>query len=73
MRRLAAFVVLSLALFLGVGAHAQGRPVARTILALYDGQLDSDIRFTAIHQILEMPLNHLGLVLTYHEIGRAHV
>ena len=68
MRRLAAFVVLSLALFLGVGAHAQGRPVARTILALYDGQLDSDIRFTAIHQILEMPLNHLGLVVRFHDL-----
>lgn len=68
MRRLLALVALLLALGFGAGAHAQGKPVARTILALYDGALDSDIRFSAVHQILEMPLNHLGLVVTFHDL-----
>ncbi len=68
MKRLAALAILVSALLFGGGAFAQGKPIARTILALYDGTLDSDIRFTAIHQILEMPLNHLGLVVTYHDL-----
>ena len=68
MKRLVAFALVALTLLLGTGAFAQGKPIARTILALYDGTLDSDIRFTAVHQILEMPLNHLGLVVTYHDL-----
>lgn len=72
MRRLAAaltgLLVLLAAAFASDPAHAQGQPLRRTILALYDGALDSDLRFTAIHKIAEMPLNHLGLSLTYHDL-----
>jgi hypothetical protein len=60
-------VLLGAALVSGPSA-AQGQPLRRTILALYDGSLDSDLRFTAIHRIAEMPLNHLGLSLTYHDL-----
>lgn len=41
------------------------RPVPRTILAVYDGRLHKDPRDTRIHRLLEMPLNHLGLVVRY--------
>ena len=45
-------------------------PIARVILALYDSRYDRDTRFVPIHQIAEMPLNHLGLVVRYHDINR---
>jgi hypothetical protein len=67
MRRCLAFAVALLVLVSGVAA-ADDKPLARTILALYDGELDSDIRFTGIHRILELPLNHLGLVARYHDL-----
>ena len=70
MKRVAAGLALLLALSADLTAWAQGKPVPRTILALYDGELDSDIRFTQIHKVAEMSLNHLGLVLTYHDLRR---
>ncbi len=69
--RLAAVLVLVLAgaTTMGSGgAGAQGRPVPRTILAFYDGTGFEDIRFTPIHRVAEMPLNHLGLVVSYHDL-----
>jgi hypothetical protein len=68
MKRMAALLVLVAAFFVTAGAWAQGKPVPRTILAFYDGELDSDVRFTAIHKVFEMPLNHLGLVVSYHDL-----
>ncbi len=68
MRSVAAALAILLALLLGGEALAQGKPVPRTILALYDGELDSDLRFTAIHRVAEMPLNHLGLVVSFHDL-----
>jgi hypothetical protein len=65
MRRL---LLLALWLLLAGGAAAETKPVPRTVLALYDGQIDSDIRFTQIHRVLELPLNHLGLALRYHDL-----
>ncbi|MGE3510539.1 MAG: hypothetical protein AB7N65_16835 [Vicinamibacterales bacterium] len=49
-------------------AAARARPVARTILALYDSRWTPDPRESAIHAMAEMPLNHLGLVVRYHDI-----
>lgn len=46
---------------------ATGR-VPRTVLALYDGAQVPSSRFTLIHRTAEMPLNHLGLVVRYHDI-----
>ncbi len=45
------------------------QPVARTVLALYDGAAAPDIRDTAIHRLAEMPLNHLGMVVRYRDIN----
>jgi polysaccharide biosynthesis protein PelA len=43
------------------------RPVPRVILAVYDSRYQKDISDTRIHRLLEMPLNHLGLVVRYHD------
>lgn len=40
----------------------------RTVLALYDGLLDEKLQWSRIHQFAEMPLNHLGVKLRYHNI-----
>jgi uncharacterized protein (TIGR01370 family) len=50
---------------------AAGPPVPRTILVLYDGEYDKETRFLPAHQLAEMPLNHLGLVVRYHDINTA--
>jgi polysaccharide biosynthesis protein PelA len=52
--------------------HAAAAPqrVPRTILAIYDSSYQKDVRDTRIHRLLEMPLNHLGLVVTYYDLNR---
>ena len=45
-------------------------PIPRTILAIYDSLEDEDIRTSRIHRLAEMPLNHLGLVVKYHDIRK---
>jgi hypothetical protein len=64
---------LILLLVIAAGANAQAwaapRPVPRTILALYDSRYDAQPRELSLHQIAEMPLNHLGLVVRYHDIN----
>ncbi|MBV9532602.1 MAG: hypothetical protein JO283_16455 [Bradyrhizobium sp.] len=53
----------------GVAARAQEPvPVKREILALYDGAQESEADFTRIHRLAEMPLNHLGFILRFHDI-----
>lgn len=55
--------------WMAVSAAAESSsPIPRTILALYDGKEDSDARGTQIHLRAEMPLNHLGLTVRYHDI-----
>lgn len=44
------------------------RRLARTVLALYDGKQLAGPRATPIHNLAEMSLNHLGLVVRYHDI-----
>ncbi len=44
--------------------------VPRTVLALYDGKSVTEPRLTVIHRLAEMPLNHLGLKVRYHDINR---
>ncbi|HQZ37475.1 MAG TPA: hypothetical protein PLH72_00445 [Vicinamibacterales bacterium] len=50
------------------GPASTPRPVARTVLALYDSALEATPRDTRVHALAEMPLNHLGLVVKYHDI-----
>jgi len=42
--------------------------VKRKVLALYDGSKYQTIGLTPFHQLLEMPLNHMGLDLRYQDI-----
>jgi polysaccharide biosynthesis protein PelA len=44
--------------------------VPRTILALYDSLYDKETRFLPVHQVAEMPLNHLGLLVRYQDINK---
>jgi polysaccharide biosynthesis protein PelA len=48
----------------------QGRTVKRTLLALYDGRHEDSPTNTRIHRFAEMPLNHLGYHVTFHDIRR---
>jgi hypothetical protein len=51
------------------GALAQEPiPVKREILALYDGAQEGDAGLTRIHRFAEMPLNHLGFILRFHDV-----
>lgn len=43
--------------------------IPRTVLALYDAKIEPDIFFTYIHQFAEMPLNHFGVKVQYHDIN----
>jgi polysaccharide biosynthesis protein PelA len=47
---------------------AQETEIPRTILAIYSARLGEDQKWSQIHQFAEMPLNHLGLKLRYHNI-----
>ena len=43
--------------------------IPRTILAVFYKQPTEDMRFHPIHTYFEMPLNHLGLKLSYHDLA----
>ena len=43
-------------------------PVKREILALYDGAREGSPDATRIHRFAEMPLNHLGYILRFHDV-----
>lgn len=45
--------------------------VKRTVLALYDLNNDKELRLSRVHQVAEMPLNHLGLVVRYVDLNGA--
>lgn len=65
-------VAVLFVLFSAVAAitPAVGQDIPRTILALYDGRDEPTIRLTRIHAMAEMPLNHLGLTVVYHDLAR---
>jgi len=63
-----ALVMLLLASSAEAAVHRENKPLPRTILALYNSGQFKDVRDTRIHRLLEMPLNHLGLVVRYHDL-----
>src|ERR1700722_5684968 len=73
-RRIATWLIvggLATVLALVGGPAALGQepvPVRREILALYDGAQEGDAELTRINRIAELPLNHLGFVLRFHDI-----
>jgi hypothetical protein len=62
-------LLLLFAALLAVTAHAAEDN--RRVLALYDKSMDwaSEPFQTDIHEMLEMPLNRLGMIVDYHEIS----
>lgn len=49
-------------------ADDEVRMVKREILALYDGGQEGDANLTRIHRYAELPLNHLGFILRFHDV-----
>ncbi len=49
-------------------ALAHAAPIPRTIIAFYNSAEESTPRTTQLHRFLEMPLNHLGYDVVYHDI-----
>ncbi|WP_370154908.1 hypothetical protein [Ferrovibrio sp.] len=49
-------------------APAPAATEPRTILALYDGRTETQLKFSNAHQLAAMPLNHLGLVVEFRDI-----
>jgi hypothetical protein len=45
------------------------RAVNRTVIALYDARKEAVLHETRLHRFAEMPLNHLGYRLVYHDIN----
>jgi hypothetical protein len=69
-------LLLVCVLSLAPGAMAQSpadtppaEPVRREILAVYDSREEPRPDQTRIHRFAEMPLNHLGLVVTYWDVN----
>jgi hypothetical protein len=58
-------IVLLLAGFGQAAVRQEGSALPRTILAVYNSSEYRDLRDTRTHHMLEMPLNHLGLVVRY--------
>jgi hypothetical protein len=68
---LIAFGLSAIQAICGNGASALSQepiPLKREILALYDGAQEGEAEFTRIHRFAEMPLNHLGFILRFHDI-----
>src|SRR5690606_4578944 len=73
--RWAAVIVASLTVLLAGGPAASveidftSRAVKRTVIALYDAKREAALHETRLHRFAEMPLNHLGYRLAYHDIN----
>jgi hypothetical protein len=69
MRRLLVLFWLSFA-FLHAGfASAEEKLIPRTVIAVYD-PAQTKLELTAAHRMAEMPLNHLGIQLEYHDVNK---
>ncbi len=61
-------LILPLSSVAEVKDFSVGKELPRHIIGLYDGKYEGDPRYTRIHQFLEMPLNHLGYIVKYHDV-----
>lgn len=74
-RGLPLFLLLFLAMTAGrpvAGGDERREPVARHVIALFDGDAghqDLDVE-DPVHQLLELPLHHLGMVVVRHDVRR---
>ncbi len=65
-----ALALLLVVLLLLAPGQSRADPAPRTILALWDSREEERIRLTRIHTMAEMPLNHLGLDVVYHDVAQ---
>jgi hypothetical protein len=63
-----AAIVSAMALLAAAAARVEAADVPRVVLVLYEGAAFDDPALTPVHRLAELPLNHLGLVLRYHDI-----
>ena len=67
-------IAAGLSMIEAIGGYTTGAlaeqpiPVRREILALYDGAQEGDAGLSRIHRFAEMPLNHLGFILRFHDV-----
>ncbi|MDT8445669.1 MAG: hypothetical protein RRB13_02075 [bacterium] len=47
--------------------NLRAEPLPRVVVGLYDGSMGA-FQFSNIHQLAEMPLNHLGLIIRPHDL-----
>ncbi len=66
--RVGARAVLALLLTGVVAVAARAAETPRVVLALYEGGSFDDPALTPTHRLAELPLNHLGLVVRYHDV-----
>jgi hypothetical protein len=57
-----------LPLFLSAAATADGEPVRRHVIALVEGAEPDPLLMDAVHEVIDLPLNHLGMVVLHHPI-----
>lgn len=58
-------------LFIAPAAFAEpAKHLPRQLIAFYDSEEESTVRFNLIHRFLEMPANHLGYNIQYHDINQ---
>jgi hypothetical protein len=63
------FLILLLVIWPGV-ALAESKPLPRKLIALFDSRETSAPRMTLIHRFLEMPANHVGFDIHYHDVNQ---
>jgi polysaccharide biosynthesis protein PelA len=62
-------VLADLAVAFSAAVSPKVGPLPRTVLAFYNSKDEPEIRLTQIHRVVEMPLNHLGLIVRYRDIN----
>ena len=62
--------VLYLILWISLQTLFSEEIVPRTVIVLYNEGQERDISFLNVHQLGEMPSNHLGICLRYHDIKK---
>ena len=61
-------ILILLLVFTG---SVSSEPLKRHILTFYDAKTVPEATISDVHQFAEMPLNHLGLVVRYHDINES--
>ncbi len=59
---------LALPLLLLTAAHGEGEDVKRHVIAFVEGKTPDPLLMDAVHEVVDLPLNHLGMVVLHHHI-----